>query len=215
MRYLDCALVCEGASDRAFLPGLMSRAVRDLCAAEFETDVQVEVRPLWADHQRTDTVLDAAARDRFDLLLYHHDGAPEQQCERTLGELRREWDRARGEPLVPVVPLRETEAWIIADPAAVAFVLGGERYVTDAGLPPRAREAEHVTDPKVPLRRAVEAAQRPQRRSRRAKTGTDTQSYFTAFAEHVSIGRLREVPSFDQWWKDMIKVLEGLGYRYG
>lgn len=213
MRYLSCALVCEGPSDEWFLPPLLIRAVRELGTARFALDVDVWIDPVPVDHQQPGAIADAVLPGQYDLLLYHHDGAPEAPCDDALVRLNRTWTRCRTEPVVPIAPVRETEAWILADPEAVAYVLGDAKFLEDAGFPATGKDAEKIADPKKPIEVARSAALGRRGVSRR--TGPDLRAHFESFAQHISIDRLREVPSFARWWSDMTSALEGLGYTHG
>ncbi len=213
MRYLSCLLVHEGNSDRWFLPPLLERAIRELWLDGARVDLQVSVAAVDADHQRAEEIVEAVQDEAFDVLLYHHDGAPSAIRERVLTSVQRHWQTHRSEPLVPVLPMRETESWILADPEVVASVLGSSEFAANTGWPQRPREVEGVLDPKVPLRRTIETARGRQRAT--ANQQNFMKSYFEAFGDHVRLDRLREVPSFAAWWQDMSKTLEGLGYNHG
>jgi hypothetical protein len=216
MRVLSCVLVREGISDEWFLAPLLRRAIEQLCAEEFNG--VVEVLPVFcmkADTQRPSTVIDTAAdlRGTFDVLLFHRDGAPRPKSEEVIQRMSEAWQSSSAnEPLVAVVPVRETEAWALADPDALRRVLA---------LPPRVM-AEFAAD----MRGTVEQLHDPKERLARvigAATGTKKPNEHTEFqqdfldrlAERIQIARLRELPSFACWWTDMTNALENLGFRYG
>jgi hypothetical protein len=210
-RHLVCHLVCEGNSDRWFFPPLFKRAVEALCQGRNGPVVEVEVSPLWADHQRPDDILRAlAAADRFDVLLYHHDGAPVASAEAKVAEVTEAVRAVRKEPVVPVVPLRETEAWLIADPDALADALGLAPAVVAGLLPTRPRDSEAVFDPKALLN---EAARATGRRGSAERFRDRRPGLFADLADRIDLTRLRQVPSFERWWTDMNAALDHLGYQ--
>ncbi|MFV2020322.1 hypothetical protein [Micromonospora sp. LOL_023] len=116
MRYLSTALLSEGISDDQFLPNLLVRALTELCEAEFIDQVEVaDVQPL-RDRPGPSTVDEAIAMverndGAFSAVFYHRDqGAnPDRVQKEWLDPLRKRW-ADRGEQLVAVVPVRETEA---------------------------------------------------------------------------------------------------------
>ena len=59
-----------------------------------------------------------------------------------------------GCPVVPVVPVRMTEAWLLLDEAEIRRVAGRPRGRTSLGLPPR-HSVAGVADPKALLREAL------------------------------------------------------------
>lgn len=215
MRHLNCLFVCEGPSDAWFLQPLLDRALQHLICENFPGNEAFPIRRIHADHQRPEDVLAASIREdgTFDVLLLHHDGAPQRSSEKVVERMRAVWrTRAGHEPLVPVVPVRETEAWVLADRAALADTLSIRAAQVEKAVPARAAEIESLIDPKKPLRSLVEPTM-----SRQDKTHHDEfyKDLLELLADNISIDRLREFPSFARWWDDMKQALEGLGYRHG
>ncbi|BCB88018.1 hypothetical protein Psuf_053310 [Phytohabitans suffuscus] len=59
--------------------------------------------------------------------------------------------------LVPVIPVRMTEAWLLLDETAIRRVAGNPRGKNDLGLP-KVHQAESVADPKELLNQCLLAA---------------------------------------------------------
>jgi hypothetical protein len=208
-RYLDCVLVSEGPTDRTFLPELLRRAILDMTVACSGPVVEVAIVPLGVRHSQVREVLGAlAGATPFDLILYHHDGYPAKTATAKIEELRTALAAApRAEPLVPVVPVREVEAWLLADPDAVARVAGVRPATVTRSLPPEPHQVEDLPEPKANL----EAALKPVTRGGFLKTTTAER--FGRVAENIDLARLGRVPSFQRWWNDMDAALEKLGYQ--
>ena len=70
-------------------------------------------------------------------------------------------------PLIPIFPVRMTEAWLLLDEAAIRMVAGNPRGRQVLSLP-KVNEVERLADPKSRLREALQAAAdvRGRRRSR-------------------------------------------------
>lgn len=217
MRVLSCILACEGESDGWFLPPLLQRAIDDLCLDRFPGTVDVrDIRRISADVQKPAEVVAASCAERgaFDVLLYHHDGYPRQIADEKIDEVVRALGAAGvGEAFVPVVPVMETEAWMLADCDALARVISASRAAVAAELPPQARLVEKQEQPKEALRRVIRSTVRRHRRAR--PDSDDMRRYFAALAEEIDIGLLRDVPAFARWWNDMATALDRLGYRHG
>ncbi|MEU9884832.1 DUF4276 family protein [Sphaerisporangium sp. NPDC051011] len=212
MRSLSCVLVREGPSDDWFLPILLRRALETMALESFPACREIqEVRSMVkAGSQHPEPVLAALEGERgaFDVVLYHHDGAPTAKSDPVIARMRRTWDAGDfAEPLVAVVPMRETEAWILADHVALARALSVRRVRN--GLVSGAA-VEGCPDPKAVLEGLLkgEAGMNP------AKPGV-VRDFYISMAEFADVGVLRKVPAFQQWWNDMIKALEGLGYQHG
>lgn len=211
MRSLACVLIREGPSDDWFLPILLRRAVEALALESFPACREVqEIRSLpQAGNQHPASVLDAVAAEHgtFDVLLYHHDGAPPGKSDPVIRRMREAWAASRfAEPLVAVVPMRETEAWLLADRPALLRVLNVRKLAGDfvsGGM------VENCSDPKRVVAGLLrEAGFDP------GRSGV-LRNFYTAVAETADIDALRKVPAFRQWWNDMTEALEGLGYQHG
>ncbi|MFC0862520.1 DUF4276 family protein [Sphaerimonospora cavernae] len=215
MRYLTCVLVCEGVSDRWVLPVLLQRATDQLCGEACLEAVEIaEIRCLSVDHQRPEMVVEAVGRERgsFDLLFYHHDGFPRRKAADKIEAVRRALvESGTDEPLVPVVPVKETEAWLIADPDALADVLSVPLSKVCELVPGRPDLIEDQDDPKRVLVEVLGSIVRRHRRTR--PDGAEVERYFTALAESIDIDRLRKVPAFAAWRHAMENALQVLGYR--
>ncbi|MEU8267621.1 DUF4276 family protein [Sphaerisporangium sp. NPDC049002] len=212
MRSLSCVLVREGISDDWYLPILLRRALEVMVVERFPGCREVqEVRSLpEAGNQHPDPVLKSLEQERgtFDVVLFHHDGAPAAKSDEVIGRMRKTWeDSTFTEPLVAVVPVRETEAWLLADYGALVKVLGRQRLAARLVSGPA---VESCRDPKAVLEGLLkdEAGMNPGRRG-------VLRGFFVSVAETADISEMRKVPAFRQWWNDMIEALEGLGYQHG
>ncbi|XVV11663.1 DUF4276 family protein [Actinoplanes sp. CA-131856] len=207
MRYLKPALIAEGVSDDRFLPFLLYRSLEDLCLTEFEDPVDVDQVSSLRRHQRPPNIpeiLDLLTEnaDTFHLVFVHRDqGANENRVSQEwVAPLTRAWG-ARTERLIPVIPVRETEAWLLADGDALRASLGVRWSDAEMGVPGRPKDVEAIVDPKVPIRRLE------QRRNR------SIEDFFEEIAEAVSLDVLREVPSFAAFERQTINALADMGYR--
>jgi len=202
VQYLGLALYAEGPTDYYFLRPLLQRLCEDLCAREAIGPVDVS-EVLSLDHPdevdaapREQRILAAAklAQNSWTILFVHADGANDpkrirkEQVEPSL-ELLRDSFKDDGVP-VAVVPIRETEAWAIADGDAIRSAFGTDISNGELGLPAR-RAAEAVTDPKAVLQLAFNATQPS---GRRRKQGTSP--YLNTLGEVVSLSHLRELTAF-------------------
>lgn len=134
------ALLADGSSDRALLP-VLTWLVRELAPmatfAEPSFTVRDTRRPLAAEVERV------VALHRPDLTFVHRDAENVPPAER-----RREIPRAIG--IVPVVPVRMTEAWLLLDEATIRRAADRPNGREPLDLPPLAR-LESLADPKQRL----------------------------------------------------------------
>ena len=104
---------------------------------------------------------------------------------------------AENPPVIPLVPVRETEAWLLADRAVWAGLRGSDT----SGLPARPRDVEKIGDPK-PVLDVV----RP-RGGRRLRA-----DYFDYIGQNVDLDVLAQIPAYADWVGETEEALKGLGY---
>jgi hypothetical protein len=207
MRYLTSALISEGGTDDRFLPGLLGRALDAICSSDFTDSVEIPDVTVLRDHSgppSVDQIIKIIERNDglFSLVFVHRDhGASGERIEREwVGPLATRWGR-RSERLVMVVPVRETEAWVLADGLALRRALGVTWRDSELGVPIRPKDVEAIRDPKVPLRKTG------------VRIGRPVENYFERLSELVSLSVLQQVPSFAGWWERTVEALTDLGYR--
>ncbi len=154
---VDYALVGDGGSDRALLPILKWALRRHRPAASFALQgfAARGGRPVG------EAIDDAMARFRPTLLFVHRDAERQPPVER-LAEI----PKRRG--VVPVVPVRMTEAWLLIDEHAVRRAANNPNGTTPLSMP-SLRALESLPSPKDVLKdlllTAADAAG-PRRRQR-------------------------------------------------
>ena len=191
-RYLTTALLCEGREDERFFSALIERQVRELGMLDpgFGSGA-VELqscRTTWTAERVDTAVLEAAAA--FDIVFLHNDynergksDALRTRLSDTLPQQTR---------LVAVVPIRETEAWLLADPAALPR--GGSRE-TSLMSP---RDVESIADPKKPLAAALGRPLDP--------------ASADYIGENISLERLARVPAYQSFLQDLTTALKELNF---
>lgn len=145
------------------------------------------------------------ARDAFHIVFIHADtggrSLEAQIANRSRAycqamHARCNWPPAR---CIIISPRHETEAWILADPEAVASALGYVGPPASIGLPAEAREAEHLVDPKAVLNAAAN-----QIRGRRRPF--EIRRLFPAIAQRQSLAP-RQTQSFAMFEADLAAAL--------
>lgn len=207
MRYLTSALISEGPTDDKFLPRILNRMLVDLCVNEFSDQVEIadvkilrkrggpsgieEILKLVDDNQRA-----------FVLIFIHHDqgASPSRTESHWLEPIRAAWG-GRTEQLVFVVPIRETEAWILADGDAIRRSLGVRWSNEIIGIPSRASAVEKIPDPKKVLARLE------------PRIGRSMVNYFDRLGELVSLSKLSELTAYRNLREQTKQALGAVGFR--
>lgn len=219
MRHLGLALYGEGPTDHRFLAGVLPRLVVSLLGASgAEIDVMmVEARGAVRDDLpsvRAERIAHRAVElhGGFHLLFVHADagtdpsGARELRAEPGISlALSRTSSAQRAG--VPVVPVRETESWAIADLEAIAAASGGGGRLREVEQARGSAPVESVADAKALLDQLVAAAS-PRRRSRRQLRGRDL---LEALGVDARLSSLRTCPSFVELEAETAAALEGIG----
>jgi len=95
--------------------------------------------------------------------------------------------------IVPVVPVRESEAWLLVDESAIRAAIGVPHGGAGLELPARARDVEHVLDPKRAFERAVRRVLRGPRALR------EWRAVQQGVAVRVPLNELRTVPAYREF----------------
>jgi hypothetical protein len=213
MTFVSWAAYYEGDSDAAYFDVLIPRVMEEIVTTRGTRHADIAAAP--AVRLRRGTV-DAVAREAcaaqeaFHLIFIHGDtggrglevGVDQRvraYCEAMF--VRCDWPPVR---CIMISPRPETEAWILADPQAVAEALGYVGPPSDIGLPVTARAAEQLRDPKAVLQAAVQAVRR-RRRPYYAK------QIFPAIAQCHSLANLRRLESFAAFETRLQASLADLG----
>lgn len=216
VRWLGIALWAEGRSDARFLQPLLQRACTQMCLTEGHQPVEVsdvlDLQPLptTRSQPREQRIAAAArdARDAWSVLFIHADADSDEQ--RALAErvqparalLEAEW----GAYSVAVVPVRMTEAWVLADLQAVRSAFGTTRSDQELGLSEASLHgADNLTNPKATL----EAAFRASRGKRKA---TSVSPYLGLIGETSSFDQLRRLAAYRRMEAELRVALRAFGF---
>ncbi len=217
MAYLNLALYAEGSTDYRLLTPLLRRLTEDLCLKEASLVVEVaEIMGIDAPRKfqsedRATRLLEAARGFWGGACIFfiHTDGAGAPQtsiAEKVEPGMRRIQGELKGGACVAVVPVRETEAWALADGDALRKAFGTTLEDRALHVPKRPRDVESIIDPKRLLDEAYAAVLTPSRR-RRSKAS----DFFERIGESADLAVLELVPSFAVLKEDLLRALQSLG----
>jgi hypothetical protein len=113
--------------------------------------------------------------------------------------------------VIPVIPVQETEAWLLLDEPAIRRVVGRPRGTNSLKLPP-AQRVEYTSNPKEHLWRALEAA--ADRQGRRRLTDRDRSDYRYQLLYDLDVrpdAPVRALPAFAALVDRVVERLVALG----
>jgi hypothetical protein len=224
MRSLTIALYTEGITDRRFLPTIIQKTASAIVFERAHDLIEVQMPYLINDQIDTnglnsaETIL-AAARfaNNFHILAIHADADTQtrnQALETRFHPGKRLVQEAAETEKVclgvlPVIPVRMTEAWMLADWETVLSEINNDpvalRTIKQATkLPARPRNVESIADPKQILNQAVRMAQEHLRHGRR-RIGLGT--LYEPSASNIRLERLEQVPAYQEFVRDLTDVL--------
>ena len=150
---IQYTLISDGSSDRALLP-ILTWALR-------EKGGVMRISGEWADLRRlphpprclSERILTAIDLFPCDLLFIHRDAEGEDPKTRYAeidNAIRKATERGFQAPVVCVVPVRMTEAWLLFDESAIRFAAGNPNGKTPLSIPDLS-VIEQIRDPKSTL----------------------------------------------------------------
>ena len=216
MRSLELALYCEGPTDQLFLSIIIQRSSRKILEQHKQGSINVpRVETIEINKtglRRDECVFQAACKAaKYHILVVHAD-ADHPTREKALRERFQPGytlvQRTEGKickNLLPIIPVRMTEAWMLADHEAMQNVLETSLRIQELGLPSKARQVESDPDPKHTLRQIMQKAAAERSRRRRE---VDLNSLYAPLGSRISLERLGNVPSYKQFMKDLTETLK-------
>jgi hypothetical protein len=217
VRYLSVCFIGEGRTDRC-LAQLGIRVAEWILTREGRDQVEIGTPEIVQSPDRRLEAITSTAKEAMafhDLLLLHADGkgdpdrAFRERVHPVFERLRGETDLV-GKGFVGVVPVHETEAWLLADGDALRVVFGTRRTAKDLGLPTAPAEVESLPDPKNALREAQRRALGGRGRPRR-----NLDLPYQLIAATVDLAALRRLSAFRRFEADLREALAALGLLAG
>lgn len=204
MKIIRYTLLADGSSDEVLIPiidWLISQYLpNSAILATFAKDIGKVGLDL-------ESRIPAALRNfPCDLFFVHRDGEG-QGLEMRRTEICKAAERAGIHHLVPIVPVRMTEAWLLSDESAIRSAAGKSAGKVDLKLPPK-KSWESLPDPKVVLFEALTKAS--ERSGRALKKFNPAKERALVALRTRDFGALRGLPSFDLFEVTLVQQLERL-----
>jgi hypothetical protein len=159
MKEIRYTLITDGSSDSALMPILTWLLI--------ELGVNIPIQPTWADFRRLhnppkkleDRIQKAIALYPCDLLFVHRDAEKESRQKR-VSEIHQAVNLIKKDvifPVVCVIPVKMTEAWLLIDEKAIREAAGNPKGRQPLNLP-KPSKTEELSDPKETLKGLLETA---------------------------------------------------------
>lgn len=221
---LTIAMYLEGPTDERYLPVVVERTASRVLSEQ--ANQPVDIIPPTVLHPDTKTsqsdrvssmISVAKQAIGYHLLIVHADAdAPTRD-----DALRERYEPGRqqvvdldwsiGEAMVPIIPIRMTEAWMMADLSAFQYVVGTNLGRESLGFPDRADLVEGILNPKQKLLKALRSAAASHRRRRKASLP----GLYEPMARIVNLSVLEQIPAFKAFEEDLVSTLIQLRFLAG
>jgi hypothetical protein len=213
MNYLVLAYFrdVEGKTDWPFLEPVCRRLLEELLRGAIgPVEIQRMLLPLGSG-ERSVASQQAHARDHgneFHIAFLHADGKgdPGRTYRERIAPVADALPPESGARIVGVIPVHETEAWMLCDGNALRDALGSTLDDERLGVPRAAGEIETLADPKTVLDAVHVKASGGRRHRRRAGPPR------TLLGEKVAIDALRRLTAFRSFEAQLRQALVELGF---
>jgi hypothetical protein len=156
MNEIRYTLITDGSSDRALIP-ILTWLLRDI-------GVNIPIQSEWANLGRLrnppnkleDKILRSVEIYPCDILFVHRD-AERQPRENRVSEIHKAKSLLKDTislPIVCVIPIKMTEAWLLFDEIAIRKVAGNPKGKQELNLP-KVTRIEKITDAKAKLKEII------------------------------------------------------------
>lgn len=210
---LRYTLLSDGSSDRALLPILNWLLQTHL--------VNCAIQPQWADLRRLDRSLRNTFEDRIALslalypceLLFIHRDAEKEQREVRIDEILRALEKTGNPdsiPVVSVVPVRMTEAWLLFDIIALRKAAANPNGKTPLQLP-ELKKLEDEPDPKKVLYNLLRQASGLSSRRLKKFSASDCTHRVAELIDDFS--PLRALPAFKVLESEIANIIKVQGWQ--
>lgn len=221
MKRLVLALYAEGTTDYLFLPAVIRRTAIQVLKEYEQQQMDVLVPRAIIFENRPDSrdecILQAAREAADSNILIVHSDADHPTRNRAYNErfqpeqkLVQQISRGVCHNLVPLIPIRMTEAWMLAaEHEVLKKVLRTNLSAQELWLINKVSQVERDPNPKQTLRQLVQKAS--SERSGRHRS-IDLNPIYTALGQQIGLGRLNNVPSYQEFVRDLKVVLRTLNF---
>lgn len=201
----------EGGADYAFIRRIVERTIIGMIPHVDVFSMAIEGVNAGTQPER---ILEIGERaSGYNFVVFHLDAdapttqlAYEQRFMPGYEQLQHVQEDTVNRHVVPVIPVRMSEAWMLVDFEAFQHVVGTKKSGSDLGFPPRSHQVEAIGNPKG----VFEEALRNARPGRRRTIAPD--EIYTPLADQLRLERLRSVPAYQEFQSNLEEILIDLHF---
>lgn len=224
---LFIAFTGEGSTDSRFLENIIKRTIVDIifngCSMELEVE-DIIILTTSKIGKKFDEYFVDAVRDALNsgahLLIVHTDSDKDNYEERVahkfvpaIEALRSSEDseiRDYEEYIVPIIPIRMIEAWMLANKGLFKEEVGTTIPDSDLDI---TGDPERMSDPKQKINDALKIAKERSSRNRRLNID-DISELYSPLSNKIPFDDLKRLNSYNKFTDNLRKALRALGYLH-
>ena len=194
MKNIAFAFTGEGRTDHEFLPIIVERTIESLIP--YIGGITYNVMQSTQSDEKAKIIDIAAQAYGYHFIVYHVDADyhdTSQAFERhvtPVQEAVEASDSPLNKDILPIVPVRMTEAWMLADFEVYRLFVGRSLNSDSVGFPKTPREVEGIQAPKEKIDRIIGHARSKNRRP------IPIADLYEPFARNISLAKLSLIPSY-------------------
>lgn len=216
---LFIGLFAEGTTDNRFLKNIISKTIIDIqchCHTEIEIyDDHINDLEVSKGTSFVEKVLEASefGLNNFAMnIFFVHTDADDKNLSKTYKNkiipaqealLHSNFCRT----MIPIIPIQETEAWMLANKDLLKEQMGTEMSDNDLGINSK---PETFTDPKKVIKEAIGIVSQDKTKKRRKELTIS--DLYEPIGIEISLDKLRELPSYQKFEEEVRNAFRGLRY---
>lgn len=213
MYQLFVGLFTEGTTDDRFLQSIVQRTLEDIAFNEGRGQFEIEVNVInidKTDKKFVNLVLEASKKgvEEFGMMLFCiHRDADDTSSEKTLINLINPAIKILEEQegndfckdVIPIIPIQETEAWMLADKELLKIQIGAsEKSNSELGIE---RPPEKMANPKEKIEEAIRISRRHLVKRRRKSLAI--KDLYLPIGQSLDLEKMIQLSSFRQFKEDV------------
>jgi hypothetical protein len=217
MNMLVLGLYVEGPTDDRFLPVIIQRTAEQILLQHNRAEVIVLEPIIMKKHpniaHRNESILRAALDAYgFHALIVHADADGPSRNEAFRNRFESGYTLVQActenvcKDLIPIIPVRMIEAWMLADRDQFIKALGIKTSQQELGLHPKAKQVESYHDPKAVIASVIQQTypDKPQH------WGRIRGQLYADLAPMIRLSQLNEVPAYQQFVSNLTVTLKAI-----
>lgn len=213
MYQLFVGLFTEGTTDDRFFQSVVQRTLEDIAFNEGQGQFEIEVNVINIDKTNkkfVNQVFEASKKgvEEFGMMLFciHRDAdaaSPENTLQNLINPAIQFLETQEGNDfcknVIPIVPIQETEAWMLADKELLKMQIGAsEKSNSDLGIE---NTPESIANPKEKIENAIRISK--EKLAKKRRKSLEIKDLYLPIGQSLELATLTQLSSYKQFQDDI------------